>query len=59
MNELIKFIGMVLYIGGFIFAAFAKMDGYSYDEIVPIVIIYYVGIFTVSVFFVNWWDKRH
>lgn len=59
MEKLIKFIGLVLYCGGFFAGTLMYLDGYSYDEIVAPIAIYYIVLFVVSVFFVNWWDKRH
>jgi hypothetical protein len=59
MEKLLKFIGLVLYSGGFFAATLMYLDGYSYEEIIGPIAIYYVVLFVVSVFFVSWWDKRH
>lgn len=58
LNQLWQSVVMFVWLGGFVIAAFMRLDGFTYDEIIPVFMIYYVVLSVITVFVAAWWNNR-
>ena len=49
---------LVLFSGGFLIVMAMRMLEYSYDEAIPVAMIYYLILFIISVFVASWRNNR-
>lgn len=58
LYQLWQSVVMFVWLGGFVIATFMRLDGFTYDEIIPVFMIYYVVLSVITVFVAAWWNNR-